>query len=78
LHLNLQQKMKNNLSKFFILSFFLLTDFILFAQPGDDDGGGGLEGDDPVPTPIDGKLVWLGIAAILFAYYSFKRKSKEA
>jgi hypothetical protein len=78
LHLNLLLEMKNNLFKIYILAFFLLTDFILFAQPGDDDGGGGLEGNDPPPAPINGKLVWLGLAAVLFAFYSFKRKRKIA
>ncbi|PWA04193.1 signal peptidase [Flavobacterium psychrotolerans] len=71
--------MKINLFKLYILGFFLLSNFTLFAQfPGDDQGGGGLEGADPVSAPIDGKLVWLGIAAILFALYRFKSKNKEA
>lgn len=70
--------MKNNLFKIYILSFFLLTDFMLFAQPGDNDGTGGLEGNDPPPAPINGKLIWLGIAAILFAFYSYQRKTKKA
>ncbi|MBC7605716.1 MAG: hypothetical protein H7199_02000, partial [Burkholderiales bacterium] len=69
--------MKNNLFKIYILSFFLLTDFMLFAQPGDNDGTGGLEGNDPPPAPINGKLIWLGIAAILFAFYSYQRKTKK-
>jgi hypothetical protein len=49
--------MKNNLFKLYILSFFLLTDFISFAQPGQDQPGGGLEGDDPPPFQM--KLVFL-------------------
>jgi len=69
--------MKNNIFKFYLLSFFLLNDFILFAQPGSDQPGGGLEGDDPPPAPINGKLVWLAISAILFALYTFKNKRKE-
>lgn len=73
-----KRKMKNNLFKIYILSFLLLSDFIMFAQPGDDDGGGGLEGDDPPPTPINGKLIWLGIVALLFAIYSFKKNKKVA
>jgi hypothetical protein len=70
--------MKNNLFKLYILSFFLLSDFLLFAQPGDDDGGGGLEGDDPVPAAIDGKLVWLGVVAVIYAFYSLKTKRRIA
>jgi hypothetical protein len=65
--------MKNNFFKLYILSFFLLTDFMLFAQ-GQDQGGGGLEGDDPPTAPINAKLIWLVILAILFAFYSYKRR----
>ena len=69
--------MKNNIFKLYILAFFLLTDFISFAQPGQDQPGGGLEGDDPPPAPIDGKLILLVIAAILFAFYTIKNRRKE-
>lgn len=68
--------MKNNLFKIYILSFFLLVDFVTFAQPGDDDGSGGLEGNDPPPAPINGKLIWLVFLGILFAFYSFKKYQK--
>ena len=70
--------MEKNLFKIYVVSFLLLTDFILFAQPGDNDGGGGLEGGDPVPAPIDTKLIWLCIVAILFAFYSYRRKFQKA
>lgn len=69
--------MKNNLFRIYISAFFLLSNFIMFAQPGDTDGGGGLEGNDPPPTPINAKLIWLGIIAIFFAFYSLKIKRKE-
>ncbi len=39
--------------KIYILTFILLSDFVMFAQPGDDDGSGGLEGDDAPAAPID-------------------------
>ena len=55
-----------------VFTFILLSNFVVFAQ-GDDDDGGGLEGDDPAPTPINGKLLYLGIAGIIFAVYSFKK-----
>jgi hypothetical protein len=70
--------MKNNIFKLYILAFFLLADFISFAQPGQDQPGGGLEGDDPPPAPINGKLILLAIAAILFAFYTIKNRRKEA
>lgn len=62
--------------KFYILSFVLLSDFMVFAQPGDDDGGGGLEGGDPQPAPINSKLILLLIAGLCFAIYTFKRSKK--
>lgn len=52
----------------------------MFAQtePGDEgDGGPPVEGGDP-PAPIDSKLIWLGIVAILFAIYTFSRNKKQA
>ena len=70
--------MRQNLYKLYFLTFFLLIDFVAFAQPGDDDENGDLEGDDPAPAPINGKLIWLAIAGILFAYYSYKRSRKTA
>ena len=70
--------MKNRVSYSFLVIFFLLVDFVAFAQPGDDDGSGGLEGNDPPPAPINGQLIWLGILAIIFAYYSIRRFRKLA
>jgi len=67
-----------NLYKFYLLAFILLFDFVAFAQPGDDDGGGGLEGSDPQPAPINGKLFFLAITGILFVFYTYKRNKKQA
>ncbi len=66
--------MKNTLLRIYVFSFFLLSDVIVFAQglPVDDEDGD-LQGGDPV-VPVNGKLVWLAIAGILFAVYTFKRK----
>jgi len=69
-------EMKNKLFNLYLISFFLLVDFVAFAQPGDDDGSGGLEGDDAPPAPINGKLFWLGIVAILYAFYAIKKYRK--
>ncbi len=68
--------MKKKLFKLYILGFLVLSDFIMFAQPGDDDGGGGLEGDDPLPTPINGKIMWLALAGLVFVIYTIKKYRK--
>ena len=62
--------------KFYLLSFILLSDFVAFAQPGDDDGGGGLEGGDPAPAPINGKLILLAIMGIIFVLYTYRNNKK--
>jgi hypothetical protein len=66
------------LFKLYLLSFILLSDFISFAQPGDDDGGGGLEGNDPQPAPINGKLILLAIVGFLFVIYTFRKNRRIA
>jgi hypothetical protein len=65
-----------NLFRLYLLSFFILSDFVLFAQPGDDDGGGGVGGGDPQPSPINSKLIVLAIMGVLLVIYTF-RKNKE-
>ncbi|MGV3697205.1 hypothetical protein [Flavobacterium sp.] len=66
------------LYKFYLLTFIALSDFVAFAQPGDDDGGGGLEGGDPEPAPIDSRLILLAVTGILFAMYTFRKNRREA
>lgn len=71
--------MKSNLLKIYIFSFLFLSDFVMFAQPGTDDGGGGLEDDDPPVAPINGKLFWLALFGIALAFNYFRsRKNKTA
>ncbi|NHM07348.1 hypothetical protein G4D82_08960 [Flavobacterium sp. CYK-4] len=70
--------MKNKLFKLYLLTFLVLVDFVAFAQPGDDDGSGGLEGNDPPPAPINGKLIWLAFAGIVFALYSIRKYRRLA
>jgi hypothetical protein len=64
--------------QFYLIAFVLLSDFVLFAQPGDNDGSNDFEGDDTPAAPIDGKLIWLAIAGILFSVYYFKSKQQKA
>jgi hypothetical protein len=64
--------------KIYILIFFLFSDFVLFAEPGDDDGTGNLEGDDTPAAPINGKLIWLALVSILFAFYYLNKRTQKA
>lgn len=46
--------------------------------PGDDTGGGDLEGDDPLPAPIDDYIPLLVIAAMGLIVYQGTRKKVQA
>ena len=66
--------MKNNLLKFALLAFMLVSNFAMFAQ-SQDTIGGDLEGDE---TPISGaKLLVLAITGIVFAYIYFVKTQKN-
>ena len=67
--------MNKNLLKFFTLSLLFVSNFAMFAQ-GDDDDGGCLECPDPAPAPINSKIIILLIAGIIFAFYTFRRNKK--
>lgn len=69
--------MKNNLLKFYMLAFFLVSDFVMFAQqdPGEDNPTDDLEGGDNLP--INSKLIYLGLAGISFAFYLYNRKKHQ-
>jgi hypothetical protein len=66
--------------KFYLFAFFLISDFTLFAQPGNGFDDGNIEGDgDTTPAaPINSKLVLLFVTAVFFAFYSYNKKSKAA
>jgi hypothetical protein len=70
--------MKNTYKILFLL-YFSLTDFMLFAQPGDDDTNGenGLEGGDPPVAPINTKLWLLLFFAIVYAFRELKNRKIE-
>ena len=70
--------MKNKLFNIYFFGFFLLSDFIMFAHPGNDTGTGDLEGEDPAPVPINSKLIILGILGIIYVYYTFYKNRKIA
>jgi hypothetical protein len=71
--------MKKNLLKWSLLAFMLVSNLVMFAQdPDSTEGGEGppLEGGDQ-PTPINGMLVYLAVAGILFAVYYFSKMQKQ-
>lgn len=72
---NLNPKiMKTNILKWCFSVLFLLSGFLMFAQsPGgtaEDEGTDPLENPD---TPINGRILYLAIAAILFSVFYFKK-----
>ena len=67
----------NNLFKLFIFSFVLLSDFVMYSQPGDDTGDCTLEGDDAPAAPINSKLIILALAGIIFAVYTVRNSRKR-
>lgn len=69
--------------KLYLLGFFLLSEFIAFAQttPGDETGGGEQpleDTSDPQPASVDSKLIYLLILGLLFAVYTMQKRSKKA
>lgn len=64
-----------HLVRLYIVLFLFVSDFKLFAQPGEDDGTGGMDDEDD-PVPINGKLVWLAIVGLAFAFYIFKKHKR--
>lgn len=74
--------MKNNVLKYYITAFYFCSTFVLFAQPGDGNGGtgdGGLEGGgDTTPgAPIDDYLWFLGLAALAIVFCSLRLYTKK-
>ena len=62
--------------KIILLASLFLSNFSTFAQPSSDDdtGNGNLDGND---VPVNGKLVYLIIAALVFAFFTIKNFKKK-
>ncbi len=65
-----------NLFKYFAVTFLLLSDVVMFAQDTIGGGGGPNEGGDPLPAPINSKLVVLMAVGFIFAFYFIKNNKK--
>jgi len=69
-------KMKNTLLKYYIAAFYLCSTFVLFAQPGADDGTGTLEGTD-TPAPIDDYVWVLAVLGLVFVFMKYRAIQKN-
>jgi len=60
--------------KYYLATLLFLTSTLTFAQlPPDADEGG-----DPVPSPIDGKIMILVLIAVVFAFYILNKKTSKS
>ena len=69
--------MKKNLLKGIFTFVFLLSNILLFAQPGviDDSGTLNLEGGDPVPAgSIDSEIYLFILVGVGLAFYYLNKK----
>jgi hypothetical protein len=70
--------MKKAINTLLIFSFLIVFNTIIFAQPGDDDGQDGIEGEDPITAPINTNLSLLFIGGLVVALYAFSgNKNKK-
>ncbi len=69
--------MKKEILKSFLTLVCLLTNVLLFAQPGDTDGTptDNLEGTDPAAN-IDSMLLLFEVTALLFGFYIVRKIQK--
>ena len=68
--------MKNTVLKFYITVVCLFSNLLIFAIPGDESDTGDLQEGDY--TPINGPLLFLVLAGILLAVYTFRKNRKMA
>jgi hypothetical protein len=70
-------KMKNNILKYYITVFCFCSTFVLFAQPGDNDTGGSLEGGDPAPAPINDYIWVLAVLGLILVFMKYRAIRKN-
>ena len=61
--------MKSNLFKVYATFLMAFMSFLSVAQPVDPPAD-----DDPLPAPINTKLIWLAIVGISFAFLHFRKQ----
>lgn len=75
--------MKNSLLKWYMLAFMLVSNFVVFAQtdvdgdPSDETPPNTPPLEEGDPVPVNGKLIWLAIVGIAFAYAYYVKLQKE-
>ena len=69
------KKMKNNVLKYYIATFYLCSTLTMFAQPGDGSDSGDLEAVDPVPT---NNYLWvLALLALVVVFMKIRTLQKN-
>jgi hypothetical protein len=68
--------MKNTVLKWYVTIICLFYNVLIFADPGDTSDTGDLQEGDY--TPINGPILFLVLAGILLAVYTFRRNRKLA
>ncbi|WP_395633344.1 hypothetical protein [Flavobacterium sp.] len=66
-----------HLTKIYLLTFLVFADLTAFAGPGDNDGGGGLGGEDPPATPVNSYLIFMIGFALLLGFYFLTKYRKQ-
>jgi hypothetical protein len=64
--------MKKKFNKYYITALYLCTNFVLFAQPGSNNGTSDLESADAPPAPINNYLWVLAFVGILFIFMKLR------
>jgi hypothetical protein len=72
--------MKTKFLKLYMVALMLISNFVLFAQPGNsfEDETGNTDGNvEADAAPINGLVIYLGITALLLAFFWLRKKQKS-
>ena len=64
--------MKNLFNKYYIAFFYLCSNFVLFAEPGDGNDTNDLENVDAVAAPINDYIWILALVGLIFVFLKLK------